>query len=158
MVGWVGGVSPVVVRSVDTAGVGTVRVALFRQPVMDTAGTHRQFYNMKIRQGFRAVPYTDEGLEEFLYAAPSRDWTDRNIVFPIDTATGTCHLPIGLTTLRVDYKGGNDPPQTNSGDWIFALVLPFMDAGPHWFGWPKRHPGVEVKIWITHQLEIEPPE
>ena len=142
--------------------------------VMNTAGMYRKFYNTKNRQGFRAVPYTQEELSDLLYAAASREWTDRNIVFPIDTATGACHVPTALNTQQADYSmttaGKGVPPRTPRFDFESvgldratsspdekqaALLSDENSANPVWYGWGTKNgveAGVDPAILSVHQF------
>ena len=142
--------------------------------VMNTAGMYRKFYNTKNRQGFRAVPYTSEELTDFLSAAASREWTDRNIVFPIDTATGACHVPTALNTQQADYSmttaGKGVPPRTPRFDFEsvgldratsspdekqVALLSDDNPANPVWYGWGTKNgieAGVDPEILSVHQF------
>ena len=142
--------------------------------VMKTAGMYRKFYNTKNRQGFRAVPYTAEKLPELLRAAASREWVDRNIVFPIDTATGACHVPTDLNTQQADYSmttaGKGVPPRTprfdfeavdldratsSPDDKQVALLSDENPANPIWYGWGTKNgveAGVDPEILNVHQF------
>lgn len=142
--------------------------------VANTAGMYRKFYNTKNRQGFRTVPYSGGELDELLKAAAGREWVDRDIVMPIDTATGACHVPTDLNTQQADYSmttaGKGVPPRTPRFDFDAvgldratssqeekqrALLSDDDPGNPIWYGWGTKNgveAGVEPEILNVHQF------
>ena len=142
--------------------------------VQDTAGMFRNFYDSRFQQGFVPTNPSKRKLYQVLQHAASREYTDRQMTFPVDTLTGVCKIPTDLALQQFDHSmsaaGQGVPPRTPRFDWEEtdldrstaalsarqrALITTTDPTKPYWYGYGMRseiEAGVEPGVLDVHQF------
>lgn len=143
------------------------------QRVGNVAEMFQSFYDSKFGQGFTTVSLSKRQFKRMLHRAAGREYVDRKVTLPVDTATGVAKIPTDIELQQYDYSmsasGLGVPPRTPRFGWDSvdidrsasreerqrALLSITDPTHPIWYGFGTKNgveAGVDPEVLSVHQF------